>query len=228
MRALAALTRRRGSSANSESFTVETFNGHDNTPPAAMATFVGLQERAPNAALRVNLTGLRLFAPTPQEAIAWQPRRFEVHEADHVRLHGDGRSYGHPNTTPVRYALWVAGVLDGQWPVAIINTHLVNNAYGPAIRGERRLRRRLWRKGWRIVKRLRRRLEDEGYVVLIVGDLNRTVRWWEHLTDVVGRGFDRIIYRGRLVDVLETWEGKANGSDHRPLFARLRIRGKAA
>ena len=47
--------------------------------------------------------------------------------------------------------------------IAVIDTHLINNAFGVSIRGERRLRRRLWRKAWREVKRLRRWLQKQGY-----------------------------------------------------------------
>lgn len=205
-------------------FTLETFNGHDQAAPARGATFVGLQERAPLERLEAVFAdlGLTLWAPAGlQEAMAWDSDRFTLEGKGREFLHGDGRSYGHPLTTPERWALWIAGRLDGH-KVAVIDTHLINNAYGAPIRGERRLRRRLWRKGWRVVKRLRRRLEALGYAVFVVGDLNRTARYWTP-PRTYGRGFDRIMWP-RQVEPLEAWPGNANGSDHRPLFASFRFK----
>lgn len=202
------------------SFTVQTFNGHDTAQPVAAATFVGLQERGPYWSHHPTL---RMWYPAGlQEAIGWNPLRFVVEAKGRVRLHDDGRSYGHPNTTPVRYALWARGLLDGR-KVAFINTHLINNAWGKAIRGERALRRKLWRKGWQIVQRLARRLRRLGYAVFILGDLNRVLRFWEKLRNVIGRGFDRIVYP-TSVEVLDTWTGDPNGSDHAPLFGRFRFK----
>lgn len=204
-------------------FTVETFNGHDNATLAQGATFVGLQERAPT----IYADGLKFWAPMGlQEAIGWDPSRFTLEGKGREYLHGDGRSYGHPLTTPPRWALWIAGVLDGVDKVAIINTHLINNAWGAPIRGERRLRRRLWRKGWRTVQRLRRRLKGLGYAVFVIGDLNRDLKFWETTRKVLGAGFDRIFWPDD-VEQLEAWYGDANGSDHRPLVGKFRFRRKA-
>lgn len=203
---------------NEQSFTVETFNGHDNEPPTQPATFVGLQEHGPE------WHGVHMwYPPGLQEAIGWDGRRFTIEGQGKRFLHHDGVFYGHPDTTPERWALWIKGTLDGTHKIAIINTHLINNAWGDSIRGERRLRRRLWRKGWREVKALRRRLKAEGYAVFIIGDLNRVLRFWETLLRVVGAGFDRIFYPP-AVDQLEAWYGDANGSDHRPLFATFRFK----
>lgn len=201
-------------------FSVETFNGHDNTKPVRGATFVGLQERGSNW---TSPTVETWYPDGLQEAIGWNPRRFKLEAKGRLFLHEDGRHYGHPNTTPTRWALWIKGVLDGVHKVAVINTHLVNNAWGLAIRGERRLRRKLWRLGWRKVRALRRRLKTAGYAVFIVGDLNRTLRFWETMQRVVGAGFDRIFYPA-AVDQLEAWYGDDNGSDHRPLFATFRFK----
>lgn len=203
-------------------FTVETFNGHDNTTPVRGATFVGLQERGK----AFHGPEVRMWAPHGlQEAMGWDPSRFRLEDKGREQLHEDGRWYGHPHTTPTRWALWVAGVLDGRHKVAVIDTHLINNAWGAPIRGERRLRRRLWRKGWRTVKQLRRRLEGRGYAVFIIGDLNRALRWWDKLGEsVLGVGFDHIFYP-RQVDLVGSWLGDANGSDHRPLFGSFRFKG---
>lgn len=211
-------------------FTVCTFNGHDNASPPRGATFLGLQERDRLKDLEaLERDGLTLWAPPGlQEAIAWDPQRFTLEAKGREFLHGDGRSYGHPLTTPSRWALWIAGTLDGVHRTAVICTHLINNAWGAAIRGERRLRRRLWRKGWSIVLRLRKRLERKGYAVFLVGDLNRADRYWHgHTTRILGRGFDRILWPEAVED-LEAWTGDANGSDHLPLFGRFRWRGRHA
>lgn len=227
----------------SSPFTVETFNGHDNTQPVRAATFVGLQERGakwtngerwsePDGWVGETLAAVQARGPQDltmwypvglQEAIGWDPKRFELDAKGREFLHHSGTYYGHPNTTPDRWALWIKGTLDGVHKVAVINTHLINNAWGEAIRGERRLRRKLWRKAWRIVKRLRRRLEAEGYVVFIIGDLNRVLKFWETTFRVLGAGFDRIFYPA-AVDQLEAWYGDDNGSDHRPLFGKFRFK----
>lgn len=204
-------------------FTVQTFNGHDNTKPVRGATFVGLQERGATWASPT----VRMWYPAGlQEALGWDPERFEPDAHGKEFLHHEGKHYGHPNSTPTRWALWVKGTLDGQHKVAVINTHLINNAWGAPIRGERRMRRRLWRKGWKIVKALRRQLEADGYAVFIIGDLNRVLRFWEVPQRVLGAGFDRIFYPPE-VDQLEAWYGDDNGSDHRPLFGKFRFKATA-
>lgn len=201
-------------------FTLETFNGHDRATPARGATFLGLQERAP---VWSHPTMALWYPDRLQEAMGWNPRRFKLEGKGRVFLHPDGRHYGHPHTTPRRWALWVKGILDGRHPVAVINTHLINNAWGPSIRGERQLRRKLWRRGWRTVKRLRHQLEAEGYAVFILGDLNRALRWWEKFGEnVLGLGFDHIVYPDDVI-LVEAWLGDAHGSDHRPLFGSFRF-----
>lgn len=199
-------------------FTVETFNGHDTALPKRAATFVALQERGPE------WHALHTWYPAGlQEAMGWNGLRFKIMEQGRRFLHHDGKHYGHPNTTPERWALWIAGALDDQL-LAVIDPHLINNAWGDPIRGERRLRRRLWRKGWGIVKQLRRELERHGYVVFIAGDLNRTLRWWHKLGEhVISHGFDHIFYPDQ-VELLESWTGDPNGSDHAPLFGRFRFK----
>lgn len=201
-------------------FTVETFNGHDNVKPVKAATFLGLQERGATW----TSPHMHMWYPAGlQEALGWNPLRFKVESHGREFLHGDGKSYGHPNTSPSRWALWAAGLLDGR-KVAVIDTHLVNNAWGDPIRGERRLRRKLWRLGWRKVKQLRARLEREGYAVFIFGDLNRTLRFWHKLREnVLSSTFDHILYPDE-VELLESWTGDPNGSDHKPLFGRFRFK----
>lgn len=207
-----------------KTFTVETFNGHDNTTPVRAATFVGLQERGK----AFHGPEVQMWYPHGlQEAIGWDPVRFKLEAKGREYLHGNGVSYGHPDTTPPRWALWITGTLDGCHRVAVINTHLINNAFGPSIRGERRLRRKLWRRGWRKVKALRDRLEAKGYAVFVIGDLNRQLAWWQTPQHVLGAGFDRIFWPHRQVDQLEAWYGDANGSDHRPLFGSFRFKGRA-
>ena len=88
--------------------------------------------------------------------------------------------------------------------------------------------RKLWRLGWRKVKRLRRRLERLGYEVFIAGDLNRTLRFWQRLGEkVISHIFDHIFYPD-TVELLESWTGDPNGSDHRPLFGRFRFKAAGA
>jgi hypothetical protein len=207
------------------SFTVQTFNGHDTAKPARSATFVALQERGPKG--WGSSGGLRVWYPDGlQEAIAWNPLRFVVEDKGKEFLHHSGKFYGHPDTTPERWALWAKGTLDNLHKVAFIAPHLINNAFGEVLRGERRLRRRLWRKGWRIVKRLRAKLRRQGYAVFILGDLNRTLRYWQKLGEcVLSHVFDHIFYPSD-VDLLESWTGDPNGSDHKPLFGRFRWKAK--
>lgn len=206
----------------SSPFSVETFNGHDNTKPLKSATFVGLQERGGTW----TSPSMSMWYPSGlQEAIGWDTTRFKLEDKGKVFLHQDGRYYGHPLTTPKRWALWIKGTLDDHNKVAVINTHLINNAFGISIRGERRLRRKLWRIGWRKVRALRRDLEREGYQTFIVGDLNRDLRFWETPQRVLGAGFDRIFFPAG-VDQLEAWYGDPNGSDHRPLTGTFRFKAK--
>lgn len=201
-------------------FTVQTFNGHDEVRPVRAATFVGLQERGPV----MTGAGLATWYPAGlQEALAWDQGRFRVEDKGKVQLHGSGRSMDSPNTTPPRWALWVAGVLDGEHRVAVINTHLVNNAWGPVIRGERVLRRKLWWTGWVKVLILRRTLRRKGYEPFLLGDFNRTERNWHSKRNVLGRGFDRLFYPA-AVALLRSWTGDPNGSDHRPLFGEFRFK----
>lgn len=201
------------------SFTVETFNGHDTAAALRSATFLGLQERGK----RKTYTSMTLWLPTEQEGLGWNPLRFVVERRGRVMLHTDGVSYGHPNTTPERWALYVAGRLDGH-RLAVIDTHLVNNAFGVSLRGERHLRRKLWRLGWRKVQRLKRDLEGQGYPVIVLGDLNRTLRFWHKLNrPVISSGFDHIFYPPEI-ELLESWTGDPNGSDHKPLFGRFRFK----
>lgn len=204
-----------------EPFTVETFNGHDNTMPIRGATFVGLQERGPV------WHGVHMWYPAGlQEALGWDTSRFVAHDKGREFLHGSGVSYDSPNTTPPRWALWAAGVLDDKWQLAVICTHLVNNGWGEDIRGERKLRRKLWWIGWTKVLLLRRRLRRKGYAVILVGDFNRTDRYWHSKRNVIGRGFDRIFYPAN-VDLLRSWTGDDNGSDHKPLFGQFRFKAGA-
>lgn len=203
-----------------QSFVVQTFNGLDKAQPKRGATILGLQERGP---VWKNASPRMWYPAGLQEAMGWNPLRFKLAERGKVQLHKSGRALGHPNTTPARWALWVAGYLDG-YPCAFINTHLINNAFGPDKRGNRRLRRRLWRQGWREVKKLRRELWRQGWrAVFILGDLNRGLRWWQKLNEnTVAHGYDHIIYPAEA-ELIDWWLGDANGSDHRPVFARFRL-----
>lgn len=205
------------------SFTVETFNGHDNTQPVKPATFVGLQERgAPWSHPSLQMW----YPPGLQEAMGWNPLRFKLEARGRLFLHDDGVSYGHPDTTPQRWALWIGGTFDGDWKLAVIDTHLVNNAFGVSLRGERRLRRKLWRIGWRKVRKLQRQLEAEGYDVFVLGDLNRTLRFWQKLAQpLLSSRYDHVFYPA-AAQLIESWTGDANGSDHRPLFGRFRKRAE--
>lgn len=202
------------------SFTVQTFNGHDKAVALRSSTLLGLQERA----MGKTYTSMHLFAPDGmQEAIGWTPLRFHVEDRGLELLHRSGRFFGQPNTTPPRHALWVVGLLDGH-PVGLINTHLINNAWGAPIRGERKLRRRLWWSGWSKVRKLERELTRQGYPPFITGDLNRAHRYWpREPARMIGTGFDRIIYPP-TVELLEAWSGDPNGSDHKPVLARFRFK----
>jgi endonuclease/exonuclease/phosphatase (EEP) superfamily protein YafD len=204
-------------------FTLATFNAHDQGIPPK-ADVVAIQERPSFATIRRTLPTHRVFYPDRSaQAIAYDPDRIRGAEHSIRRIYRGGRFHGHPNTTPNGYLTTLTGALDGGQRVAVINVHLVNNAFGPVKRGERALRLRLWWRGWNAVRQEARRLRQAGYLVWVVGDLNRRARWWRRLTRTLGKGYDQMRYPDG-VDLMEASRPVARGSDHRPILARFRVR----
>lgn len=202
-------------------FTIATFNAFDRGRPPE-ATIVACQERPPLITLQHALPQYRHFYPDDgSDSISWDPARFRDVETTIRRISRSGRWHGQPNTSPARFMLTTSGLLDGE-KVAVINAHLVNNAFGPVKRGERALRLKLWTQGWTAILREKRRLRRLGYRVFVVGDFNRKARYWPSLVRVIGNGYDQLRYP-KSVTLMGAWRGERNGSDHHPIIARFRI-----
>ena len=208
----------------SNAFTVQTFNSHDTAAPER-TTFVHLTERPPRPVLERDLGYYGIYyPPRGTDAFLWDRKRLTMEGAKIEQAWESGRAHGKPGTTPTGYVLSWWGVLDAGEKVAFVGSHLVNNAFGPPIRGERPLRLMLWWQGWRAMTAEARRLRKLGYRVFKLGDFNRKPRYWPNILErSIGVGYDRIIWPA-AVELLSAWRGNRNGSDHRPLIGRFRFR----
>lgn len=204
-------------------FTVVTHNTFDRAAPPA-GTVVAVQERPPLDVLRRGLPDHdHVYPERGHLAVSWDPQRLTDVASWTTRIYRSGAWHGQPGTTPTGYMQVLTGELDGRTRVAVINVHLVNNAFGPVKRGERELRRKLWWQGWGAVKRQRRLLRRRGFRVFVVGDLNRKARFWRSLRRVLGAGYDQLRYPS-AVELLGAHRPDPQGSDHRPIVARFRFR----
>lgn len=203
-------------------FTIETYNAFDRGRPEP-ADIIAIQERPTQDSLRAALPHHRMLYPIRSHlALMWDPGVWLDVTARTVEVYKSGREHGRPGTTPRGYIIVAAGTLAGR-KVAVINAHLVNNAFGPVKRGERALRLRLWWQGWRAINAAALALRLRGFHVFRVGDLNRrALNWQGEGHRAIGKGYDRIRYP-RGVELLEAWRGKRAGSDHAPLLARFRF-----
>lgn len=210
--------------------TVETYNAFDRGVPAA-AHFIHVTERPTHAVLEEFAAehGYALFYPARgTDAMLWDPDRLDVENVKVIDAWKSGREHGRPGTTPHGFVLsWWGYDLVAQSKVAFVGSHLVNNAFGPPIRGERRLRRRLWRQGWRVMRKEARRLRRLGYLVFKLGDLNRRPVHWDGILDrSIGVGYDRIVYPP-AVQLAGASRGPARGSDHKPLIGEFQFKEAA-
>lgn len=206
-------------------FTVQTYNAHDKGIPER-TTFIHLTERPPLVYLDGLLkAGYEAFYPQRgTDAMLWQRERLVCHGKKVEQEWESGRDHGVPGTTPDGFVLSWWGELDGEHLVAFVGSHLVNNAFGPILRGERRLRLKLWWQGWRAMRAEAKRLRAMGYIVFKLGDLNRRPRWWPQIVSrSIGPGYDRIIYP-LAVRLIRSWRGDRAGSDHKPLIGQFEIR----
>lgn len=196
-------------------FTVATHNSGDRaTPPTAHV--VALQERPPARTVAAALPLHEVIYPADSAlALAYDPHRVTDVTWTLRKLH-DGRA----KVTPSRYVLEVRCRLDGV-KTAFLNTHLINNSFGPDERGERSFRLKMWRRGWRIVRRRQIALRLRGYQVFTLGDLNRKAQFWPSAPRGVGDSYDREFYPSG-VELDDAWRGERGGSDHRPLIGRFR------
>lgn len=200
-----------------ETWSLSTFNAGDKGIPP-IATIVAIQERPSSAILERTLTFHDIAYPKHSAlAIAWDRDLVTNVKVSLTRIHG-----GTAKVTPSRYLLTLRGRVRGR-KVAVINSHLVNNAFGVSLRGERPLRARLWAKGWRMVQRRRLALTVRGYKVFVAGDFNRKDPFWPDAPQGCGKGYDRIFYPAG-VECVHEWHGDRNGSDHRPLSAQFRFK----
>lgn len=159
-------------------------------------------------------------------AFSWRPAVFQV------RDHGYRHAYwGIPLFTPNTGAAWITGRV-GDHQIAVVVTHLINNAFGPNLRGRRRLRRRLWAKGLSVALQLVHELQDQGYLVFLVGDFNRHERGFvPGLVDSAGTHgmtpYDRVFYprasTGRMARFQWVKRGRLLGSDHMPYTTAFRL-----
>lgn len=201
---------------------VETYNAFDRGAPS-FAHLVHITERPSVFVLQGALPNHHWFYPLRgTDAIGFDTIRLEEHGHRIEQAWKSGREHGKPGTTPRGYVLswWGLDRAPGR-KVAIVGAHLVNNAFGPPIRGERRLRRKLWRQGWRAMRREARRLRLLGYTVFKLGDLNRRpINWPNILERSIGVGYDRIIYPAAVL-LVGASRGPSNGSDHKPLIGEF-------
>jgi hypothetical protein len=204
--------------------TVETYNAGDVGTPSP-AHFIHITERPSHDVLEryAAARGWALYYPDEgTDALIWDTDRLDVDNVQITLAWKSGREHGQPGTTPRGYVLswWGTDLLTGR-KVAFVGAHLVNNAFGAPIRGERRLRRALWKQGWAAMGKEAQRLRRLGYVVFKLGDLNRRPRYWPGiLARSIGAGYDRIVYPP-AVDLRRAWRGPSNGSDHKPLVGEF-------
>lgn len=159
-------------------------------------------------------------------AFSWDPAVFKA------AIHGYRHAYyGIPAFTPNTGVAYTAGRV-GDHPVAVVVTHLINNAFGPNLRGRRRLRRRLWTKGLNVALELVHELQDDGYMVFLVGDFNRHDRGFvPGMVDSAGTHgmtpYDRVFYprasTGRMARFAWVKRGSLLGSDHMPYTVAFRL-----
>lgn len=196
-------------------WTCATYNAGDvGTPPTAHV--VAIQERPPARDIAKALPLHDVLYPGPSAlAFAYDGKRVEVLGWKLRKIHG-----GRAKVTPARFVLEVRCKVDGQ-RVAFLNSHLVNNSFGPVVRGERAYRLDLWMRGWAVITARRVALAGR-YKVFALGDFNRKAPYWRDAKRVVGEGYDRIFYP-RGVQLVESWHGERAGSDHRPLVAKFKF-----
>ena len=212
-------------------FRVGTYNAHDvGLPPNNLAVCYVTERPTVNVLKQFcaqhGLEFKAWFRGT--DAFIWNPERFAEHGTNIIHAWRSGRFHGKPGTTPEGYVESLWGELDGE-KVAFVGSHLVNNAFGENLRGERELRLKLWYQGWRAIRAEVWRLRKLGYkVVFKLGDFNRRPGFWKDiLKRSIGVGYDRVIHPGALVDLLGQYRGEFNGSDHRPLIGVYRFRDDA-
>ena len=212
----------------SKPFTVQTYNAHDKGIPER-TTFVHLTERPPVIHLDGLLkAGYEAFYPQRgTDAMLWETKRLTKHGTSIEQAWESGRDHGVPGTTPDGFVLSWWGRLDDELgdgdEVAFVGSHLVNNAFGPNLRGERALRLRLWHQGWSAMRDKARHFRKAGYRTFRLGDLNRRPRYWLAIVSrSIGIGYDRVIHP-LSVKLLRSWRGDREGSDHRPLIGQYRI-----
>lgn len=159
-------------------------------------------------------------------SFSWRPAVLKVEEHGYRHAY-----YGIPLFTPNTGAAWIAGRIDDH-QVAVVVTHLMNNAFGPDLRGRRRLRRRLWTKGLNVALEVVHELRDKGYLVFLVGDFNRHQRGFvPGMVDAAGTQgmtpYDRVFYprasTGRMARQRWVKRGRRLGSDHMPYTVAFRL-----
>lgn len=201
---------------------VETYNAHDRGRPSS-AHFIHVTERPPIGVLQGALPTHRWFyPPVGSDCMGYDSIRLERAGDKVENAWKSGREHGKPGTTPRGYVLswWGLDRVTAEL-VAFVGAHLVNNAFGPSTRGERRLRLMLWWQGWRAMRREAKRLQALGYTVFKLGDLNRRPRYWPRIRErSIGPGYDRIVYP-RTVNLVGAHRGPSNGSDHKPLVGEF-------
>lgn len=205
---------------------VATFNaGDDGNPPNA--DLVAIQE-APEDVRDHYGPRWRVWQPPRNRSLAIASRKSKFHRDERgiLKAH-DGRA----GVTPGRHVMWETYDTDAG-PLALVNTHVINNAWGINIRGERGFRLKCWWRTVRLTRRVVRRLRREDHLVFVAGDFNRVGRWAiGGLKDASPRErYDRIFYTrrhkrtGRKVKLLRAELGKRRGSDHAPIVCEFEIR----
>jgi hypothetical protein len=213
----------------SKPFTVQTYNAHDKGTPER-TTFIHITERPPRPVLEAFAAqyGYGLFYPKRgTDAMLWDESRLSPEGYVCEQEWESGRDHGVPGTTPDGFVLSWWGRLDDELDdgdeVAFVGSHLVNNAFGPILRGERWLRLKLWWQGWNAIRVKARHFRKSGYRTFKLGDFNRRPAHWPQIVSrSIGIGYDRIIHPASA-KLLKAWRGDREGSDHRPLIGQYRF-----
>jgi hypothetical protein len=155
-------------------------------------------------------------------AIDWNPDVLDVRRKDSFIAH-----YGIPKVTPNRGTLWIEATLTtAAWiDVAVVCSHRINDNDGSDHPVTKWIRRRRWDRHDRKDRRLFRRLERRGFLVLYGGDINDRTAGIEPLVrelngryDALGHSVDK---RLRLCGITT---GGRDGSDHQRFTATYEIK----
>lgn len=174
-----------------------------------------LTERSPTTPDRVVRHSTKLLKGL---AIDYDPKVFEVHKSRFAVAHP-----GIPKRSPRRGTLWIKAThIPTGAKVAVVCSHRINNASGPATRPKRWLAEKCWAIHTRLDTLIFKRLIAKGFVVLYGGDINDRADELKPLTRVA-RTFGRYDAIGFHVADIEELLVEKTTSDHAAFTATFEI-----